>query len=128
LAFVADFGTQNFNLKTNFDMENKTSINHENGNDANRLLSAVVRQCKDVPDKPILDFLYQRRKDGKVWCCWYDGFENSIGQAMPPNTPEKIRIQKMAKLIKRGLASGCGCGCRGDYEITKKGIEWLSLQ
>jgi phage FluMu protein Com len=41
LAFVADFGTRNFNLKTKFDMENNTSINHENGNDANRLLAAV---------------------------------------------------------------------------------------
>jgi predicted transcriptional regulator len=41
---------------------------------------------------------------------------------------KKIIIQKMAKLIKRGLVSGCGCGCRGDYEITQKGIEWLSLQ
>jgi len=41
LAFVADFGTQNFHLKTKFDMENKTSINHENGNDANRLLAPV---------------------------------------------------------------------------------------
>jgi hypothetical protein len=41
LAFVADFGTQNFHLKTKFDMENKTLINHENGNDANRLLAAV---------------------------------------------------------------------------------------
>lgn len=39
LAFVADFGTQNFHLKTNFDMENKTSTNHEIGNDANRLLA-----------------------------------------------------------------------------------------
>jgi hypothetical protein len=41
LAFVADFGTRNFHLKTKFDMENKTSINHKNGNDANRLLAAV---------------------------------------------------------------------------------------
>ncbi len=35
LAFVADFGTRNIHLKTKFDMENKTSTNHENGNDAN---------------------------------------------------------------------------------------------
>jgi hypothetical protein len=42
LAFVADFGTQNYNLINKFDMENKTSINHENGNDANRLLCAVA--------------------------------------------------------------------------------------
>lgn len=88
--------------------------------------TAVVSSCKDVPDKPILDFLHQRKKEGKTWCCWYYGFENSIGQAMPPNTPEKIIIQKMAKLIKRGLVSGCVCGCRGDYEITNKGINFLS--
>ena len=85
-----------------------------------------VSQCKDVPDRPILEFLYKRQKDGKMWCCWYDGFENSIGQSMPPNTNEKIRIRKMAKLIKRGLVSGCPCGCRGDYEITVKGIDFLS--
>ena len=42
-------------------MENNTSINHDKGNDANRLLAAVVHQCKDIPDKPILEFLYQRR-------------------------------------------------------------------
>ena len=42
LAFVADLGTQRFHLKTKFDMENKTSTNHENGNDANRLLAAAA--------------------------------------------------------------------------------------
>jgi hypothetical protein len=30
LAFVADFGTQIFHLKTKLDMENKTLTNHEN--------------------------------------------------------------------------------------------------
>ena len=37
----ADFGIQKLHLKTKFDMENNTSTNHENGNDANRLLAAV---------------------------------------------------------------------------------------
>lgn len=36
------FETQNFNFKTKFDMEHKTSTNHENGNDANRLLTAAA--------------------------------------------------------------------------------------
>ena len=82
-------------------------------------------QCKDVPDKEILIFLNERKKNGKTWCCWFNGFENSIGQAMPIDTSEKIRISKMAKLIKRGLVEGCGCGCRGDYEITDKGVEFI---
>ena len=95
---------------------------------ANPMLAAVVCQLKDVPDKLIIEFLYKRHLEGKIWCCWFDGYENSIGQAMPQNTPEKIKIKKMAKLINRGLVSGCSCGCRGDYEITEKGIEWLSVQ
>lgn len=41
MAFVADFGTLNFNLKTKCDMENNASTNHKNSNDANRLLPAV---------------------------------------------------------------------------------------
>ena len=42
MAFVAEFGTRIFNLKTKFDMENKSSTSQENGNDANRLLPAVI--------------------------------------------------------------------------------------
>lgn len=45
LAFVADFGTQNFHLKNKFDMEHNTSINHKNGNDANRLLAVRAYKC-----------------------------------------------------------------------------------
>jgi len=85
-------------------------------------------QCKDIPDNSILEFLLQRKIKGQVWAVWYDNFENSIGQAMPSNTPEKLRIKKMAKLIGRGLVDGCGCGCRGNYEITQKGIEYLEKQ
>lgn len=82
-------------------------------------------QCKDIPDRPILEFLFKRMLEEKMWCCWFDGYENSIGQAMPENTPDKVKIHKMAILIKRGLVDGCPCGCRGDYEISDKGIEWL---
>jgi hypothetical protein len=35
----------------------------------------------------------------------------------------KIPILKF--LIKRGLVSGCTCGCRGDFEITQKGLDFL---
>lgn len=87
----------------------------------------TIRQCKDVPDEPILRFLYARKYMKIITSCvWFDGYENSIGQAMPPNTPTKIKIAKMAKLISRGLINGCGCGCRGDYTITQKGIEYLN--
>jgi hypothetical protein len=59
LAFVAEFGTQNFNLKTKIDMENKTSTKHENGNDANRL-------CVPVFDS--FPLFYCQHKDAQ-WNC-----------------------------------------------------------
>jgi hypothetical protein len=66
LAFVADFGTQNFNLKTKFDMENKTSTNHDNGNDANRLLAAVfLSELADLMEKHKATLIIERVWDGE---------------------------------------------------------------
>ena len=81
-------------------------------------MTSIVMQCKDVPDAPILAFLASL---GGKWGAWYPGWENSVMQAMPANTPEKVAVRKMAGLIKRGLVGGCPCGCRGDYELTDKG-------
>lgn len=78
-----------------------------------------------MTEKPILEFLYERKQSQKGWASFYDGFENSIIQAMPPNTPKKIKVKIMSKLMKSGLVSGCVCGCRGDFEITQKGIKVL---
>ncbi len=89
-------------------------------------------QSKDIPDVPILEFLDKRvDKDwdnGGGLAFWYGleaAGERSIAHAMPPGTPDKLRIAKMARLIGRGLVNGCGCGCRGDYEITTKGRSYL---
>lgn len=29
--------------------------------------------------------------------------------------PEKVVLAKAKRLVQRGLISGCGCGCRGDF-------------
>jgi hypothetical protein len=79
-------------------------------------------QCKDIPDKPILEFLLQHKPK---WCNWYFGDERDVHKAMPENIPNKLVINKMRQLIRRGIVTGCGCGCRGDFEITPKGEELL---
>lgn len=85
-------------------------------------------KCSDIQDRPILEFLKERHDSGKTWCCWYQGYENSISPTSFEGCPDKIIIRKMAQLIKRDLVSGCPCGCRGDYEITQKGIDFLTPQ
>jgi hypothetical protein len=78
-------------------------------------------QCKDIPVIPILSLL---AKNPGQWHFMWDG-EYSIFPAFPPDTDTKLVRAKMASLIKRGFAMGCTCGCRGDFEITKKGLEFL---
>jgi hypothetical protein len=51
--------------------------------------------------------------------------QRSVVNAVPPNTPHKVVVAKLAKLIRRGLIDGCACGCRGDFEITTLGRFFL---
>lgn len=76
-------------------------------------------QCKHIPDRPILDLL---AKNPGVWHNWFFDNELDVTRVFPPNTPEKLMLAKMAMLIRRGLVDGCTCGCRGDFEITDKGL------
>ena len=80
-------------------------------------------KCKDIPDEPIMRFLAQRPG---VWHNWYFGDEKDVHLAMPSNAPEKVVLGKMRMLMRRGLVTGCDCGCRGDFEITDKGQQWLA--
>ena len=84
---------------------------------------AVPKQCKDIPDRPILEFL-QRYQD--EWCNWIFEDERDVHRCMPLGTPDKLVLAKMRQLMRRGLVDGCGCGCRGDFEITAKGEQVLT--
>lgn len=83
-------------------------------------------QCKDIPDRPILEFLSKQA----VWGNWFeiDKFDNpnSVRHAMPKHVPGKLVLAKMRQMMRRGFVSGCDCGCRGDFEITNKGMKALN--
>lgn len=82
-------------------------------------------QCKDIADEPILTHVATH---GGIGCNWFNLENNprSVIYAMPLDTPEKLVLAKMQKLIKRKLVDGCCCGCRGDFEITPKGLEFIT--
>lgn len=79
-------------------------------------------QTKDIDKVAVLKFM-ENNQDS--WCTLYNGFHNSVGNAMPDGLPIKLRLSVMRNLINRGLVAGCPCGCRGDFEITPKGLEYL---
>ncbi len=77
-------------------------------------------QCKNIDTDAILRFLGRHQGE---WCNWFSAsFPNSVQNAMPSNVPPKLALAKMVMLIRSGLVSGCGCGCRGDFEVTDKGL------
>lgn len=84
-----------------------------------------AQQCKDIPDRPILEFLVGLKNATGYM---YSGFDNSVLRAMPSGeeTPINLASAKMASMIKRELVFGCTCGCRGDFEITPKGLQFLA--
>jgi hypothetical protein len=84
-----------------------------------------MKQCKDIPTIPLLEFIAQH---GGIGCNWFDiDFDNprSVRRAMPSGSSNNLVRAKMRKLIASGLIDGCTCGCRGDYEITEKGRAFL---
>ena len=88
----------------------------QNGKERAREPRTVV-QCKDIPDFPILEMLAKNPNQGHGWC----GDEWNVRCAMPSGIPPKLVLAKMRRLIRRGVVSGCPCGCRGDFKITEKG-------
>lgn len=84
-------------------------------------------QCKDIPDRPILAFLADMPRwpqNGlRMWGNWgsREDNANTVLHAMPLGTPEKLALAKIRQMIRRGVVEGCGCGCRGDFQITDKG-------
>ncbi len=79
-------------------------------------------KAADVPERPVLEFL--EKHEGL--CTWGEGYSMpTVADAMPPGTPPKVQLAKMAALMRRGLVTGCDCGCRGDFELSAKGLQEL---
>lgn len=87
-------------------------------------------KTSDIPDALILEFLAGNQGHwtmifGRKFSWWgSDGMSDPLHEAdpWPKEMPEKLALSKMRSLHRRGLVGGCPCGCRGDFEITDKGL------
>lgn len=90
-------------------------------------------QAKDIPDKALLEMF--ARHQGQ-WAFWWNSCEFSWGHGdeqtketpLPDSVPYKVLHAKLKSLYRRGLIGGCDCGCRGDFEITDKGLEAIGAK
>lgn len=46
-------------------------------------------------------------------------------ECLMPIFPSEVILAKARALIRRGLITGCDCGCRGDFELTILGAQFL---
>lgn len=75
-------------------------------------------KAADIPDNLFLEGIRELSDGGRTWVyrhqidAWLQG-------RLGVEIPWKVSLAKARKLIKQGQLSGCGCGCRGDYEIPK---------
>lgn len=92
------------------------------------------RKCSDIPDLEFLraiDECLRRIPHPADWAMRWNvravlaGHPKAVGTPDAsqdwPGVPENLVLAKARKLIRRGLMSGCACGCRGDFEVTAKG-------
>lgn len=86
-------------------------------------------QAKDIPDNLILEALYPYQGSWAFWCnnneLWLGRSETRSIDRTLCIYPRKLVHAKWKSLVRRGLVGGCDCGCRGDFEITDKGLEKL---
>lgn len=67
-------------------------------------------QCKDIDAAPILAAIAAHAP-----ATWFPGQPRSIAHAFPAAAPDRLRLAKLRSLIRRGIITGCACGCRGDF-------------
>lgn len=80
-------------------------------------------QSKDIPD----DLFIQAVAECSVaaaerWnspTAWADRFDvgDWLTEHMGTEVPEKVVLAKARKVMDKGRMDGCGCGCRGDFDL-----------
>jgi hypothetical protein len=84
-----------------------------------RTKSGIFRlQSKDINDYHVLELIERIESNESRWTFTWD-----IHAQL--QYPMKLVRAKASSLVRRGLISGCACGCRGDFELSYKGEEYL---
>lgn len=84
-------------------------------------------KAADISTERVLRILAERQGE---WHTWFSsgGFMPTVDAAIPPDCPPKVVLAKFRRLIHQGLVRGCACGCRGDFNISDKGLGVIGVK
>jgi len=71
-------------------------------------------QAKDISDEEITRVITAIRTERNMWTSRWD-LEERL-----PQYPPKVILAKCRSMLRRGLITGCPCGCRGNFEIVSE--------
>lgn len=80
-----------------------------------------------IEEEPILRFLLDVVRKGGAWATHLPRDEFNIQKAVPDWVSDRLFEVKALDMARRGLIDCCLCGCRGDYQITTRGLETLGV-
>ncbi len=100
-------------------------------------------QAKDIDDRVYLRHVYEQQRNPSPPSCMLSvrGYwlaspwpadrlhwvHLDVVEACLPLFPSALIRAKAGALIRRGLLTGCACGCRGDLELTDEGAAFLGV-
>lgn len=70
-------------------------------------------QAKNLPDELLIRIIQQFSDETGVGT-----FLGVIQFELEP-VPPKVVLAKLKSMVKRGILTGCTCGCRGDFTVKK---------
>lgn len=68
-------------------------------------------QCKDVDKVDVLRVIEKKSLSTIPYVMLWE-IEDDF-----PDIPNKVILAKLRQMVRAGWITGCGCGCRGDFEI-----------
>lgn len=93
----------------------------------------LPKHARDIPDKLFCEAVeatkrgsWSTRWDVQWYLCGL-GIQTDFSQEVDVDTiiHWKLIVAKFKRCEAKGLVTGCGCECRGDYELTEKGRELI---
>ncbi len=80
--------------------------------------------------RSVLEYLFARQGEWTgLWDLYFAGKKDKVydvAEAMPLHWSRRRRLALMRVIVRNGLSGGCDCGCRGDFEITDKGLIYIN--
>ena len=71
---------------------------------------------RKVSESGLLEVL--RREPNARHTHWFVNGALRVYDPAWPDAPEKLVLARLRAMERKGLVTGCGCGCRGDWMVT----------